>query len=81
MYLQSLEIIDLRVLEQNHPDWDPENEGLALNSFRTGWVRLGPAGSGKVRLGPAGSGWVRLVLLGRLGPAKSGWVGSPGPAE
>ena len=46
MYLQSLEIIDLRVLEQNHPDLDPENEGIALNSFRTGWVRLGPAGSG-----------------------------------
>ena len=73
MYFQSLEIIELRVLEQNHPDLEPENEGIALNSFRTVWVRLGPAGSGWVRLGPARSGWVRL------GPARSGWV-RPGPA-
>ena len=72
MYLQSLEIIDLRVLEQNHPDLDPENEGIALNSFRTGWVRLGLAGSGWVRLGPAGSGWVRLGPAGPAGSAGSG---------
>ena len=56
MYLQSLEIIELRVLEQNQPDLEPENEGIALNSFRTEWVRLGPAGPGWVRLGPARSG-------------------------
>ena len=63
MYLKSFEIIELRVLELNHPDLHPENGRIALNSFRSSWVRLGPAGSGWVRLGPAG-------------PAKSG---SPGP--